>query len=100
MFTGKKVKGSGDINTVMLFAPLIQLATTELAGRFVKRMTFLSVFIAVLALFVSLGAYQATKPRISSSCRMLIRTESRVWRMCRKSSARFWKELTENRERN
>ena len=61
MFTGKKVKGSGDINTVMLFAPLIQLATTELAGRFVKRMTFLSVFIAVLALFVSLGAYQATK---------------------------------------
>ena len=51
MFTHTK-KGA-DINSVMLYTPLIQMAQNELTSRFVKRTTATAIGVAVLSLLVS-----------------------------------------------
>ena len=54
MFT--VAKGKADINSVMLYSPLIQMVSNELTGRFVKRTTRAALAIACLSLLVSLVA--------------------------------------------
>ncbi len=51
MFTHTK-KGA-DINSVMLYTPLIQMAQNELTGRLVKRTTMTAIGVAALSLIVS-----------------------------------------------
>lgn len=51
MFTANK--GKADINSVMLYSPLIQMLNNELTGRFVKRTTLVALGIACLSLVVS-----------------------------------------------
>ena len=55
MFTA--AKGKADINSVMLYSPLIQMLSNELTSRFVKRTTLLAMGIASLSLVVSLVAF-------------------------------------------
>ena len=45
-----------DINAVLRYAPLVQMASSELAGRFMKRTTLFALGIAALSLVVSLSA--------------------------------------------
>jgi hypothetical protein len=60
MFKGRK-GGGADVNTVMLYSPLIQLANAELTNRFVKRTTLIALVVAALALGVSFAAWQNSK---------------------------------------
>ena len=46
MFTA--AKGKADINSVMLYSPIIQMLSNELTGRFVKRTTWTALGIACL----------------------------------------------------
>ena len=55
MFTA--AKGKADINSVMLYSPLIQMLSNELTGRFVKRTTLLALGVACLSLVVSSVAF-------------------------------------------
>ena len=55
MFTHTKEK-KADINSVALYAPLLQLCGAELTSRFVKRTTLFALGVSVLAFFVSLVA--------------------------------------------
>ena len=48
--------GKADINSVMLYSPIIQMFGNELTGRFIKRTTGLALGIACLSLIVSLAA--------------------------------------------
>ena len=52
MFTST-AKGA-DINSVMLYTPLIQLAQNELTTRFVRKTTRIAISIGVLSLAISL----------------------------------------------
>lgn len=54
MFTHTE-KGA-DINSVMLYTPLIQLAQNELTSRFVKKTTSIAIGISVVALVTSFTA--------------------------------------------
>ena len=54
MFTAKE--NGADINQVMLYAPLIQVAQNELTSRFVKKTTRIAMRISVLALAISFTA--------------------------------------------
>ena len=55
MFTA--TEEGADINSVMLYSPLIQMLNNELTGRFVKRTTLLALGIACLSLVVSSVAF-------------------------------------------
>ncbi len=48
--------GSADINSVMLYTPLIQLAQNELTTRYTKTTTFIAMVLSGLALAVSATA--------------------------------------------
>jgi hypothetical protein len=54
MFT--RTAQGADINSVMLFTPLIQLAQNELTSRYMKRTTLIAIGISSVALVVSLTA--------------------------------------------
>ena len=48
--------GKADINSVMLYSPVIQMLSNELTGRFIKRTTRLALGVAFLSLAVSAAA--------------------------------------------
>lgn len=52
---------SSDLNIVLFYTPLIQVAQNELTTRFVKRTTFFTLLFSVLALLVSLTALLVAK---------------------------------------
>ena len=54
MFT--RTEKGADINSVMLYQPLIQLAQNELTGRFVKKTTRIAIGIGALSLAISFTA--------------------------------------------
>jgi len=54
MFTA--TKAGADINSVMLYTPLIQGCQNELMGRFIKKSTWALIFVGILTLAVSTGA--------------------------------------------
>ncbi|MFP6712634.1 MAG: hypothetical protein VB913_13155 [Rhodospirillales bacterium] len=53
MFTHTKDE-KADINSVMLYSPLLQLIANEQTGRFVKKIYAITLIISVLALVVSI----------------------------------------------
>ena len=55
MFTHTE-DNKADINSVMLYTPLIQLAQNELTSRYIKKTTLIAMGMSSLALAVSLTA--------------------------------------------
>ena len=72
MFTAKK--GKADINSVMLYSPLIQMVSNELTGRFVKLTTWIAMGVAVLSLLVSLVALYVASTSAVASTRAAVET--------------------------
>jgi len=65
MFT--ETEKGADINSIMRYTPLIQLAQNELNGRYVKITTRLTIAISTFALIISIVALLNSSPQGDST---------------------------------